>query len=394
MSTNSKSSLDTPLKSLVQEKEVRDDNVDSRTSNSLNKIILTPITPSNNFLSLHNICNIIQQSPIESQRSTNGSISRKEDIKKSEPLGNAHNFNVHTSISTASTEDHKFINDDDNTHRKEERETKSSYPLNWQEDTKEVYSHTFGSMITHNDSRVKPLEPMAAAATRCSNPLCLQCRFVQHNLSQIQSTSNYPSTSGIPFHYYLALPNPQASFYLPSSAYKPTQLQPQLPQGHKQKNEHTSTAEEKTICNECITQMNVQSQKRRRRKVKAMVYSVDESTIRSGEICCCSNCGVSESPAWRRDLQGDALLCNACGLYLKVKGRPRPFEIGTDGEIRLARSGRIGVGQKCQNCGTSETPCWRGPVDGKLCNRCGLFFRQHGYHRPRTTKFTRSRSIR
>ncbi|RGB32509.1 hypothetical protein C1646_706464 [Rhizophagus diaphanus] len=40
--------------------------------------------------------------------------------------------------------------------------------------------------------------------------------------------------------------------------------------------------------------------------------STDE--ICQGEIAHCSNCGVFDTPAWRRDLYGIALLCNACGL--------------------------------------------------------------------------------
>lgn len=37
----------------------------------------------------------------------------------------------------------------------------------------------------------------------------------------------------------------------------------------------------------------------------------------------CSNCGVTSTPAWRRN-KADDLLCNACGLYDKVHGFPRP----------------------------------------------------------------------
>ncbi|CAG8485080.1 7857_t:CDS:2 [Diversispora eburnea] len=90
-----------------------------------------------------------------------------------------------------------------------------------------------------------------------------------------------------------------------------------------------------------------------------------------------------QTPAWRRDLQGEALLCNACGLYLKVKNCQRPTELGPDGEIRLVKIERPGNGQpKCSNCNTTDTPCWRGPEGGKLCNKCGLYLKQHGNQRP------------
>lgn len=43
----------------------------------------------------------------------------------------------------------------------------------------------------------------------------------------------------------------------------------------------------------------------------------------------CQNCQTSTTPLWRRDEYG-AVLCNACGLFLKLHGRPRPMTLKTD----------------------------------------------------------------
>jgi len=66
------------------------------------------------------------------------------------------------------------------------------------------------------------------------------------------------------------------------------------------------------------SQVEKQSKKRRRRKIKAVIdtgrSTKDEPRTKLGEIYKCANCGTRETPAWRRDLEGKELLCNACGL--------------------------------------------------------------------------------
>ena len=65
----------------------------------------------------------------------------------------------------------------------------------------------------------------------------------------------------------------------------------------------------------------------------------------------CQNCTTSTTPLWRRDEIG-SVLCNACGLFLKLHGRPRPISLKTDvikSRNRVKSSGST-QGQKKKVC--------------------------------------------
>lgn len=86
----------------------------------------------------------------------------------------------------------------------------------------------------------------------------------------------------------------------------------------------------------------------------------------------CSNCVTTTTPSWRRSTDGKKLLCNACGLYQKLHGRPRPFSTTPEGKTKALKSGFDKI--KCCNCGTRDTSFWRKGVNGyTLCNSCGLY---------------------
>ncbi|CAI6822637.1 BAF_HP2_G0031760.mRNA.1.CDS.1 [Saccharomyces cerevisiae] len=40
----------------------------------------------------------------------------------------------------------------------------------------------------------------------------------------------------------------------------------------------------------------------------------------------CKNCFTSTTPLWRRDESMELCFCNACGLFLKLHGKPRPIK--------------------------------------------------------------------
>ncbi|ORZ30374.1 GATA zinc finger-domain-containing protein, partial [Catenaria anguillulae PL171] len=86
-------------------------------------------------------------------------------------------------------------------------------------------------------------------------------------------------------------------------------------------------------------------------------------------------------PLWRRGLN-DEILCNACGLYVKLHKKNRPQALCTNPPRPPAA-----CNNKCENCGTTETSLWRkGPEGQILCNACQLYYKLHGSHRPQNLR--------
>ncbi|KAG5513504.1 hypothetical protein PMAC_000936 [Pneumocystis sp. 'macacae'] len=99
----------------------------------------------------------------------------------------------------------------------------------------------------------------------------------------------------------------------------------------------------------------------------------------------CFNCGVDETPLWRRTPDKKYLLCNACGLYLKHYKYMRPFG---SRHKKLSNSNiRSSTKMVCVNCEVTQTSLWRKNEFGKpVCNACGLYEKLHHTQRPVTMR--------
>ncbi|KAJ7608518.1 hypothetical protein DFH06DRAFT_1346837 [Mycena polygramma] len=102
----------------------------------------------------------------------------------------------------------------------------------------------------------------------------------------------------------------------------------------------------------------------------------------SGKIC--SHCNSTSTPLWRRDPATRRPLCNACGLYLQQRNKQRPTALiaadqGDDDDDAEVDPGA----PECSHCHTHRTSVWRRSKSGaKLCNACGVYARLRGRDRP------------
>ncbi|KIK61611.1 hypothetical protein GYMLUDRAFT_42624 [Collybiopsis luxurians FD-317 M1] len=98
----------------------------------------------------------------------------------------------------------------------------------------------------------------------------------------------------------------------------------------------------------------------------------------------CSHCHATSTPLWRREPSTLRTLCNACGLYLQQRNKLRPQElIDADHDDESEISDHEGTGPQCSHCFTRNTSVWRRSNTGaQLCNACGVYARLRGKDRP------------
>ncbi|KAJ6612388.1 GATA zinc finger-domain-containing protein, partial [Mycena sp. CBHHK59/15] len=104
----------------------------------------------------------------------------------------------------------------------------------------------------------------------------------------------------------------------------------------------------------------------------------------------CSHCHATSTPLWRRDPNTHKTLCNACGLYLYQRHELRPQNlIDADNREEDDSLGSDGEqdGPECSHCHAHHTSAWRRNKSGDLvCNACGVYERLRGKDRPLTLK--------
>ncbi|KAJ6459122.1 hypothetical protein C8R47DRAFT_1162404 [Mycena vitilis] len=115
---------------------------------------------------------------------------------------------------------------------------------------------------------------------------------------------------------------------------------------------------------------------------------ISKRTLASASGKTCSHCAATSTPLWRRDPATHLPLCNACGLYLQQRNKMRPAALiaadAQSDEEPEGGEGDVAAGApECTHCHTHRTSVWRRSKSGaRLCNACGVYARLRGRDRP------------
>ncbi|XP_063153033.1 transcription factor GATA-5 isoform X2 [Candoia aspera] len=83
------------------------------------------------------------------------------------------------------------------------------------------------------------------------------------------------------------------------------------------------------------------------------IFGWKSSSRRAG--LCCTNCHTTNTTLWRRNAEGEPV-CNACGLYMKLHGVPRPLAMKKESiQTRKRKPKNITKGKSPTNGSTTST---------------------------------------
>ncbi|KAJ7697829.1 hypothetical protein B0H17DRAFT_1130108 [Mycena rosella] len=120
-------------------------------------------------------------------------------------------------------------------------------------------------------------------------------------------------------------------------------------------------------------------------------YAPPSSSPHAPDASCgvkqCYHCHATTTPLWRRDPVTQRTLCNACGLYLQQRHALRPQELIDAEQDDSDEEEGPGDGPECSHCHTRQTSVWRRNKEGdQVCNACGVYQRLRGKERPLSLK--------
>ncbi|ORE00430.1 GAT1A [Hepatospora eriocheir] len=93
----------------------------------------------------------------------------------------------------------------------------------------------------------------------------------------------------------------------------------------------------------------------------------------------CSNCETTVTPTWRRSLDKNSILCNACGLYLKMHKKNRQVIKQHDGSLKILKTSSQECDLiKCEACDRSLDRSFYSNIEytkSHICNNCMEYYR-------------------